>query len=314
MRIVVMGGTGFVGRRVVGILGARNHGVVVASRDPDAARARLPPGVATCGMDGDSLLSALAGAGAVVNLAGEPVITGWWTAERKRGIRESRVDGTRRLVAAMASLAAHERPRVLVSGSAIGWYGDTGEDARDESASQGSDFLARTCIDWEAAAREAEAHGIRVVLVRTGIVLDRGGGALAQMEPAFRGFVGAPLGPGANWMSWIHRDDLALLIAFACESERLKGPVNAVAPEPARQITLCRGIARRLRRPCWPGVPRPLVRLLFGERAGILLGSQRIMPKAALDAGFAYRFGTLEGALDDLYPGRPRPVARPQSA
>lgn len=300
MRIVVTGGTGFIGRALIPNLQGRNHGIVVASRDPEAAKARLAPGTATCPLSGDGLRAALRGSGAVVNLAGEPVAEGRWTAEKKARIRSSRVDATMRLVEDLASLPPGERPSVLISGSAVGWYGETGEDERDESAPAAGDFLARTCRDWEDAARGAERLGMRVVLLRTGVVLGRGGGALAALETPFRMFVGAPLGNGANWFPWVHLDDLVAMIGFALERPDVRGPINGVAPECARQVQVCRELARRLHRPCWPGVPRPLVRLLFGEKSAVLLASQRIVPRVALDKSFAFRFRTIDAAMADL--------------
>ena len=301
MRIVVTGGTGFVGRELLPNLQGRNHGLVVASRDPEAARTRLSPGMSTCPLSGEGMQTALRGSGAVIHLAGEPIVEGRWTEEKKRSIRSSRVDVTKRLVADLGAVPQLERPRVLVAGSAVGWYGETGEETRAEGAPAASDFLAGVCEEWEAAARGAEALGLRVVLLRTGIVLSPDGGALAAIERPVRAFVGAPLGPGRNWMSWIHRTDLVALIGFALELPSVRGPLNGVAPEPARQADVVRGVARRLHRPCWPGVPRPLVRLLFGEKADILLMSQRVEPRVASEHAFAWRHPNLDAALDDIY-------------
>lgn len=302
MRIIVTGGTGFIGRALIPNLQGRNHGVVVASRDPEAARARLPVGVTACPLQGEGLQAVLRGAGAIVHLAGEPVAEGRWTPEKKRRIRESRVDVTRRLVEDLAALPASERPGVLVSGSATGWYGETGEEPRDETAAAADDFLGTTCRDWEAAARGAEALGVRVVLLRTGVVLGRGGGALPQLEQPIRMFVGAPLGNGINWFPWIHLEDLVAMIGFALERSEIRGPINGVAPGALRQRELMRALARRLRRPCWPGIPSPLVRLIFGEKADILLMSQRIEPRVAERHAFAWRYPTIESALDELHP------------
>ena len=301
MRIIVTGGTGLLGRRLLPALMGRNHGVVVASRDPERARRTLPAGVAACPLSGPGLLEALAGSGAVFNLAGEPVVEGRWSPEKKERIRDSRAGRTRALVAEIASLPPAQRPRVLVSASATGWYGETGEDTRDETAPPAADFLGVTCSEWEVAAREAQALGMRVVLARMGVVLAREGGALATLERVFRAFVGAPLGNGVNWMSWIHIEDAVEMLAFALEVDSVRGPMNVVAPEPVRQLALCRALARKLHRPCWPGVPRPLVRLLFGEKADVLLSSQRIVPRVAREGRFAFRHPTLDQALADLY-------------
>jgi uncharacterized protein (TIGR01777 family) len=301
MRIIVTGGTGFIGHALLPNLLGRNHGLVVASRDPEAARSRVPKGVATCPLSGDGLRQALRGSGAVIHLAGDPVVEGRWTQEKKRRIRSSRVDVTRALVEDLAAVPQAERPGILVSGSAVGWYGETGEDARAEGAPASRDFLGSVCEEWEAAARGAESLGLRVVLLRTGIVLGPGGGALEPIERAVRAFAGAPLGPGRNFVSWIHRDDLVAMIGFALEKSSVRGPLNGVAPEAARQREIVCGVARRLHRPCWPGIPRPLVRLIFGEKADAMLMSQRVEPRVARDQAFAWRFPTLAQALDDLY-------------
>ena len=300
MRVVVIGATGFVGRALLAELARRGHAAVAASRDP--ARAARELGVATCASEGEGLVAALAAADAVVNLAGDPIFEGRWTDEKKRRIRDSRVGATRSLVESLASVDAARRPRVLVNTSAIGWYGETGESTVDEtSRAPGGDFLARVCVDWEIAARHAEPLGVRVVLPRFGIVLDRGGGALKPLEMAFKSFVGAPLGPGANWVSWIHRDDLATLLADMVEQERHVGPVNAVTAEPVRQIELCRALARVLRRPCWPGVPRPIVRVVFGEKGEAMMASSRVAPALLERLGWRPRHATVSAALADIY-------------
>lgn len=302
MRIIVTGGTGFIGRALLPNLQGRNHGVVVASRDPEAARGRLPAGVTTCPLAGEGLQAMLSGAGAIVHLAGEPVAQGRWTEEKKRRIRESRVDVTRQLVADIAAIPVDERPGVLVSGSAVGWYGETGDEPRAEGAPPATDFLGVTCRDWEEAALGAQGLGLRVVLLRTGVVLGKGGGALAQLEKPIRAFVGAPLGNGRNWFSWIHLEDLVAMIGFALEKNSIRGPINGVAPEKVRQRDVLKALASRLGRPCWPGIPAPLVRLIFGEKADILLMSQLIEPRVAKEHDFAWRFPTLKAAMDDLHP------------
>ena len=235
-------------------------------------------------------------ADAVIHLAGEPLAQRW-TAEAKRRIRESRVAGTRNLVEALAALP--RRPEALICASAIGYYGSRGDEVLTESSAPGSGFLPEVCVAWEREAQAAEAFGMRVVRVRTGLVLDAGGGALVRMLPPFRMGVGGRLGSGRQWMSWIHLEDLAALFQFAVESQ-VRGPLNAVAPNPVTNSDFTRELARALRRPAVFPVPGFALRLLFGEMADVLLASQRVAPGAAEAAGFRFRFPQLAPALEGL--------------
>jgi uncharacterized protein (TIGR01777 family) len=230
----------------------------------------------------------------VVNLAGES-IAGRWSDEKKRRLRESRIAGTRRLVEAIA-LAA-ERPTVLVSVSAVGYYGDRGEEALTEDSDPGGDFLAQLCQEWEAEAQRAEGLGLRVARLRLGVVLDRNGGALAQMLAPFRLGAGGPLGSGRQWFPWIHRADVVGLFRFALERAEAAGPINAAAPELVRQGEFAEALGRALHRPAFVPTPAFALRLLFGEFAGTLLGSQRVLPERAEALGYAFRFPQIEPAL-----------------
>jgi uncharacterized protein len=275
MRIVVTGGTGFIGSRLVARL-----------RD-DGADVVVPPRGVTAGVDG---------ADAVVHLAGENVAQRW-TPSAKARIEGSRVDGTRLLVEAMA--AAARKPAVLVAASAVGYYGARGDEELGEDAPPGNDFLARTCVAWERAASGAEAAGIRVVRLRIGVVLASGGGALAKMLPAFRAFAGGPIGSGNQWMSWIHRDDLVELVRFALANRAASGALNATAPRPVRNRDFAAALGRALGRPAVVPAPALAVRLLLGEMATMVLDGQRVVPKRALDLGFRFRFPELPAALGD---------------
>ncbi len=297
MNVAVTGGTGFLGRRVVARLLEAGHEAVVLSRGK--TRAALPPGVrvvpwpeGSSGWEG-----AVEGAGAIVNLAGASV-SQRWTAAAKGEIEKSRVEGTRRLVGAIAAGAT--RPAVLVNASAVGYYGARGDEELTEDAPPGDDFLARTCKKWEEAAAEAEAFGVRVVRIRIGLVLAADGGALAKMLPAFRAFAGGPAGSGAQWMSWIHRDDLVELVLFALETAAVSGPLNGTAPTPVRNRDFASALGRALRRPAVVPVPAPALRLLFGEMATLVLEGQRAIPSRALALGFRFRFPELGDALRDL--------------
>jgi uncharacterized protein (TIGR01777 family) len=220
----------------------------------------------------------------VFNLAGEPVAEGRWTDERKRRIRDSRVLGTRNLVAGLAGLTT--RPRVLVSASAVGYYGDRGDQTLDETSSPGHGFLADVCVEWEREALAAERLGIRVVCVRTGIVLAHGGGALAKMLTPFRMGAGGKLGNGRQWMPWIHLDDEVGILLHAMKDARLHGAINAVGPRPVTNAEFTRALGRAMHRPAFLPVPKTALRLAFGEMSEILTASQRVLPKEAERTGY----------------------------
>ena len=297
MIITLTGGTGFIGRRLLDHLRAAGHEVRILCRSPKTG---IPPEVELFlwdAMEADPPLESLEGAGAVVHLAGETVAQRW-SPEIKRRIRASRVEGTRRLVDALARL--ERKPAVLVSASATGYYGDRGDEELTEDAAPGSGFLADVCREWEAEARKAAELGIRVVTPRIGMVLGPDGGALAQMVPPFKMFLGGQLGSGRQWMSWIHIEDMVRALAFAVENAGLEGPVNAVAPNPVRNSQFTRMLARTLRRPALFTVPERGLRLLYGDMAEILLASQRVLPRALEKAGFIFRFPELGPALKHL--------------
>lgn len=293
MKITVTGATGFVGKRLVERLLEQGHAVHILGR---TARTPLPSNVQF------SLWNAVAGeppeecireADAIVHLAGEPV-SQRWTPEVKRRIWSSRVDGTRHLVQALARRTA-PLP-VLISASAIGYYGSRGDETLTEESAPGSGFLAELGVAWEREALQATELGTRVVMPRIGIVLGRGG-ALAVMLPPFRAGLGGRIGDGRQWMSWIHLDDLVNLIVFALDRPALQGPVNATAPNPVRNAEFTETLARVLRRPAIFPVPLFGLRVLFGEMSEVMLASQRVLPKAAEAAGFKFSFPDLGPAL-----------------
>lgn len=299
MRLAITGGTGFIGQALCERLAGSGHGVTVLTRDVARARGRLPSQVSPLpwtAADGVSsvLTKALEESDAVINLAGEPVAAGRWTTDRKAAMRNSRVGTTTALVAALSQL--RRRPTVLVSASAIGYYGPRGDEPLTEEATSGTGFLAELCREWEAAARAAEPLGIRVVLPRIGVVLGPGG-ALAHMLPAFRMGLGGPIGHGRQWMSWIHRSDLVQLLS-ALLTQDIHGPVNATAPEPVTNREFSRALGRALHRPAWARVPGLVLRILFGQMAEeLLLTGQRVVPRRAEAMGFRFQYPTLEEAL-----------------
>jgi len=291
--VVVTGARGLIGSR----LRRRLHALGVEER----LVSRTPPAASRTGeswVSWEDLPRAVEGAGALVNLAGEPIFGRRWKPMQKEKIRASRVDATQACVAALAS--AERPPEVFCNASAVGFYGPRGDEELDEETPPGSDFLAGVCRDWETAAAGAEAAGVRTVLLRTGIVLASEGGALARMLPPFRFFAGGWLGGGGQWMPWIHVEDLVSLILALLENPAFRGPVNACAPNPVRNRIFSRQLARTLRRPCLLPVPAPLLRLAFGPAAEVLLTGQRAVPRRALDLGFAFRFSALAAALENL--------------
>lgn len=294
--VLVTGGTGFVGSALVAKLLARGDRVIVLSRDPRQARVTL--GQQVHHIAALSELPAETMVDAVVNLAGAPIIGLPWTASRRRAIWNSRVTGTEALVAWMQTL--ERAPRVLVSGSAIGFYGDRTDDVMTEGAAHGNGFAADLCEAWERAAQAASAFGTRVVCLRIGLVLDRDGGALPMMALPARFGLGAIFGDGRQWMSWIMRADLLRLIVSAIDSDRWSGAVNAVAPEPLRHADFQRAIARTLRRPLFFAAPAWALRLGMGEMATIFLHSQRVVPERAQTSGFAFDVHWAADALELL--------------
>lgn len=296
MKVLVAGGTGFIGRALTGALAAERHEVRALTRRPEEGGAhavRWNPAA------GDLDRAGLAWADAVVNLAGA-TIARRWTPRVTREIRESRVDATRFLARALAALA--RPPRVLVSASAIGYYGDRGDELVDESSAPGEDFLSQVTRDWESAAAPAAAAGIRVVLPRIGLVVAPRGGLLAPLLPIFRLGLGGPLASGRQWWSWITLDDLVGVITFALREEALRGPVNAVAPHPVTNADFARTLGRVLRRPALIPVPAFALRLRYGKAAdGALLTGCRVSCARLVAAGFTFRAPELEPALRSLF-------------
>jgi uncharacterized protein (TIGR01777 family) len=302
MRVFVTGATGLIGRRLVGRLIGRGDDVVALTRSADRARgvlhssARIVEGDPTRAGDWQAEVSACEG---VVHLAGEPVLSHRWNAEQKALLTKSRVDSTRNLVEAAGR--AGSKVRALVAGSAIGYYGFTGDREIDEKSPPGTDFLAELCVAWEREASYAASIGARrVVLLRTGVVLDPDGGALKRMLAPFKAFIGGPIGSGKQWLSWIHRDDLTGLIELGLDDARATGAINGVAPPPATMKELSAAVGRALGRPSWLPVPTFAAKIAFGESAGMFLESQRVLPRRALELGYAFKFPTLDGALRDL--------------
>jgi uncharacterized protein len=292
MRTLVTGATGLIGRR----LAERLKGMVVLSRNPKGAHGLGAPEMHAWQPEVElPPADALRAVSVVFNLAGEPVADGRWTEERKRHIRDSRVIGTRNLVAGLA--AQKSRPRVLVSASAVGYYGDRGDEPVDERSPPGRGFLAEVCVEWEREAFEAERLGIRVVCVRTGLVLAPRGGALAKMLPSFRLGMGGRIGNGEQWMPWVHIDDVVGILIHASRDERISGAINAVAPTPTTNAEFTRELGRFLHRPAVLSVPKVALRLMLGELSQLLTASQRVFPSYAERMGYVFEHPDLAPAL-----------------
>lgn len=297
--VAVTGATGFVGRALVAHLAGRGHSVVALSRSAQAGGGPRVRWAAYDPLSPASCREAVAGCEAVVHLAGAGLFDGRWSRKRMAAIRSSRVDGTRALVEGIAG--APSRPRVLVSGSAVGVYGPRDPDeVLTEDSAPGNDFLAEVCAAWEQEAKRAEEHGLRVALSRTGIVLGRGGGALKKMALPFKLFVGGPIGSGKQATSWIHVEDLVRLVTAIVAEDSWRGPVNATAPNPVTNREFSKALGKALHRPSFLPVPGFALRIAVGKVASILTTGQRVLPKVALEKGFSFGFPTVEEALADL--------------
>ena len=294
MKVAISGATGLIGTALRESLAADGIQIVALSRKPSVPPLETIPWDVENGRFDSSRLEQV---DALVHLAGEPIAQRW-NERRKKAIRDSRVKSTRLLVEALKSL--EHRPRVLVSGSAIGFYGDRGDEVLEESSPPGSGFLPETCQAWEHAALEAMGLGIRTAVLRTGIVLTTRGGALKKMLPPFRLGVGGPVGSGKQWMSWIHIDDIVGAIRHILDKDDVMAAVNGVAPAPATNAEFARALGRALSRPAFLPAPAFGLKIAFGEMASIVLEGQRVLPKKLLETGYRFRFPDLQGALSDV--------------
>jgi uncharacterized protein (TIGR01777 family) len=308
MRIVISGGTGFLGGPLAEMYAEEGHDVRVLTRSLMAGDTRHDPGTGMPGItrvgwkpDGTSgpWAPIVDGADAIVNLSGESLGARRWTPAAKTAFRNSRLLATRSLAAAIH--AAKTPPPVFISGSAVGYYGDTGNRPVTESDPPGQDFLAQLCVEWEAEARRAERPGTRIVLLRTGLVLERSGGALPEMMKPFRFFVGGPLGSGRQYMSWVHRLDWVEIVRWIVQTPGVKGAVNATAPYPVTNRHLTRALGRAMRRPSLLPVPGFALKIVVGEFAQSLLTGQRVLPSCAQREGYHFRYPEIEIAFRGIF-------------
>ncbi|MDF5706337.1 MAG: TIGR01777 family oxidoreductase [Nostoc sp. S4] len=303
MKVAVTGATGFVGNRLIQRLHQEGHRILVLTRNTAFAQKVFPSQafpnleIVAYTTQSGSWQSAIALCDGVVNLAGEPISEGRWTPERKQEILNSRKLGTQKIVQAIVN--ANPKPTVLVNASAIGYYGTSQTASFDETSLSGNDFLAQVCQAWEAEAAKVKDGGVRLVILRFGIILGNGG-ALAKMIPPFQLFAGGPIGSGRQWFSWIHVDDLVNLIMEALTKPEIEGVYNATAPNPVRMADLSQTLGQVMHRPSWLPVPGFAIEALLGDGAIVVLEGQKVLPKRTLETGFEYRYPNLQSALTEI--------------
>jgi len=306
MKIVIAGSTGFIGRALCETLATGGHRVTVLTRLAGQIQDRSELQIQSVrwnAQDSGPWEQVMRDADAIINLAGAPIADARWTSARKQLITDSRVLSTQLLVKALSRWSS--KPVTFISASGIGYYGTSDDRSCDEGAARGEGFLADLCLAWEAEALRAAECGARVVLLRTGMVLERDGGALAKMVLPFRLFAGGPIMPGTQWVSWIHRRDHIGLIEWALANNRIAGPLNAVAPEPVTMKDFCMSLGRVLRRPSWISVPEFVLKLALGELGSMMTTGQRVTPKKAMEGGYAFHYQTLDAALDAIFSDAP---------
>jgi uncharacterized protein (TIGR01777 family) len=305
MRVFVTGGTGLIGTRLVGRLRERGDEVKLLTRRAGAVREKF----ASCTLvEGDPMVAgpwtdAIADCDAVVNLAGENLFARRWNDDFKRQLLDSRIKTTDNVVAALTCKPQTDAgaAKVLVNASAVGYYGPHGDEELDENTPPGNDFLAQICVDWERSALAAQTAGVRVVLVRIGVVLDKAGGALAPFLTQFKLFAGGPTGSGRQWMPWIHHADLTGIILLSLDRAEVQGPINGTAPNPVTNKEFVKALGRALHRPAFLPTPGFALRLGLGEVAGVVLSGQRVLPRKAQQLGYQFQFPTIDAAFADIF-------------
>jgi uncharacterized protein (TIGR01777 family) len=305
MRVFIAGGSGMIGSRLVRQLHTRQDSGVLLTRRPDAVRQML--GGDCTVVEGDPTqpgpwMDAAAECDAAVNLTGENLFNKRWNDAFKKVLRDSRVRSTENVVQALARnpRTAAGTPKVLVNASAIGWYGPHGDEELTEEAPAGDDFQARLCADWEAAARPAEVHGLRLAILRIGVVLGKDAGAMKAMLPPFKMGVGGPVGSGKQWLSWVHHEDIVGILLLALDNPAAAGPINGTAPNPVTNTEFAKALGKALGRPSFVWTPGFALTLGLGEVADIVLTGQRVLPKKALALGYPFKFPTIDEALKDV--------------
>ena len=303
MKIVIAGGTGFIGRHVCQLLNHHGHSVILLSRYTSHEKHRTNIHTQHLQWDGrtqGSWVQECESADVVINLSGAPIANSRWTAKRKQELIDSRVQSTKTLLQAISSWST--KPHSFITASGIGFYGNQGSKTIDEASPRGDGFLANLCQAWEGAAMEGKTLGLRVIPIRIGMVLGPDGGALSKMTLPFSMFLGGPILPGTQFVSWIHHEDLAQLIMFLITKPSIQGPVNAVAPNPITMKDFCLALGKALKRPSWLPVPTFVLKTVLGELSTMLTTGQRVMPQQMLQNGFPFAYPTLSTALDKIFP------------
>lgn len=296
MKILITGGTGFIGQSLCPALVSKGHSITVLSRYPNKVSSIFGDQIEQ--INSISLLSDEDQFDAIFNFSGAPIFAKRWSDERKQVLMQSRINITQQLVEFIAR--AKTKPSVLLSGSAIGYYGDQGDTLLEETASGHDDFGHQLCADWERTAEKAKEHGVRVCLLRTGLVIGKNGGFLQPMILPFKLGLGGKLGSGAQWMPWIHMDDYVAICQTLLDNSELEGVFNLTAPNPVTNSEFTRALAKQLNRPAFLTTPGWALKLLLGEMSQLLLGSQRVIPKHILDSGFRFKYPNLDGALENV--------------
>jgi len=300
-KVILSGGTGFIGQALIPKLLKADYTVVLLTRGMHSAPEISHSSLHVEQWDGRTLgrwAKHLEGAGAVINLAGESIGAKRWTQARKRLLLGSRLDSTKVITSAIAK--ATNKPSVLVNASAVGYYGNVDNDDVPESYPHGNDFLASLCVEWEQQALTAQKLGVRVALLRNGVVLGKNGGALKKMLLPFKMLVGGPLGSGRQWFSWIHLDDVVDIILFILEKKNISGPVNVASPNPVTMKQFCEALGKAMKRPCWAQVPALMLQTVLGEMSQVILTGQRVLPKKLVDAGYKFRYSDMDRALETI--------------
>jgi len=304
MKIAITGATGFVGSYLVKRLQAEGYSILILTRNVDHASRVFPKSafpnlefVVYNSLESGDWQKVISGCDGVVNLAGAPIGEGRWTGERKQEIIDSRKIGTQKLVEAIAG--AEKKPSVLVNASAVGFYGTSETATFTENSPPGDDFLSQVCVAWETEAHHVKDLGVRLVILRFGVVLGMGG-AIAKMLPIFKLFAGGTIGTGKQWFSWVEVDDLVNLIVAALQRKEMEGVYNATAPNPIRMAEFCHALGDVLHRPSWLPVPAFALELLMGDAAMVVLEGQKVLPKRTLESGFAYKYPNLKPALESF--------------
>lgn len=298
MKIMIAGGTGFVGKPLVSQLIKKGHKLILLSRSDRKSNHHQLQYQKWNGKTLGEWADGMTSVDAVINLAGESIADKRWSQKQKKVIVESRVDATRVLVKAIEK--ANHKPQILINASAVGYYGNVPSGDVVEDSSKGKGFLSETCDQWEKEAQAVKRFGVRTALLRIGIVLEKGGGALSKMIPPFKLFAGGPLGTGRQWFPWIHRDDVVGIILFTLENDAIAGPVNTTAPQPVKMSEFCQELGKVLKRPSWAPVPAFALKLLLGEMSEMLLGGQKAIPQKLLANHYKFKFPDLQSALMDI--------------